>query len=778
VPADHDREPDGPAHLVPLDGGWALWRCAAVRGAGLPVDWLAGFAPSGPDGSSTLDSTDHAAGRLLGEDAFVAALTWQNPDAVRNWVGAAAAAVRADPAAAAHLTGKRAALLARYAQRYCAKNETIGFFGGVGWARLDPDGGAPIASTGTAGVRRYTVHFELWAIEALAGLWSADLRLMPYLPVRRHAATSVDGAVIRRPFRPPMPLTGAAAAVLAAIDGRRRTREVVRAAAAGCGGAEAAGAELVRLRDAGAVEIGFALRPDERPEAQLREQVDRVDDPRLRAELVASLDELAAGRDRVAGAALEPTGLAAALRDLETTFSKLTALPAVQHKPRRATGRTTVYLDSRRDLDARLGAPLLDALRAPLRLLLDSARWFTAELAEAVDQALAGRYQQLLGRQREVTLAELYFASADVLAGAPGTLVHDVAADLRERWAEIIPAGPAEEIRLSSADIAPLVAGLFPDRAPGWTAARYHCPDLMLARVGAGPDGGTRYRWVLGELHLAMNTLENRVFLTQCDRPAELVAAVAADMRGGRIVPTYPLGPQVDPRRYPPLAVHLPDRYVSWSFGGDAGPPGGASIPATALVVEPGGQGRTGLLAGPRGQSWRAPVREFLGEFLSALAVNRFSLRRAGDRQPRVLIDDVVVHRAAWRIPVAGLAAAAAGRGEHRPERLAGLLRERGVPRFAFVRTPLEAKPFYLDLRAPLMLRNLSRAVRALRDQPAGGSDLELTEMLPGPDELWLTDPHGRRYTSEFRIVAVDQSPAPPLGLPGCRPVLRPSGRG
>ena len=28
--------------------------------------------------------------------------------------------------------------------------------------------------------------------------------------------------------------------------------------------------------------------------------------------------------------------------------------------------------------------------------------------------------------------------------------------------------------------------------------------------------------------------------------------------------------------------------------------------------------------------------------------------------------------------------------------------------------------------------------------------------MLPGPDQLWLADAEGRRYTSELRLVAVD----------------------
>ena len=64
-------------HLVPLDADWALWRIGAVRGAGLPFDWLNWFADEA-DGPSL----------LLAEPAFLAALTWQNPQIVRAWAGA------------------------------------------------------------------------------------------------------------------------------------------------------------------------------------------------------------------------------------------------------------------------------------------------------------------------------------------------------------------------------------------------------------------------------------------------------------------------------------------------------------------------------------------------------------------------------------------------------------------------------------------------------------------------------------------------------------------
>ncbi len=38
---------------------------------------------------------------------------------------------------------------------------------------------------------------------------------------------------------------------------------------------------------------------------------------------------------------------------------------------------------------------------------------------------------------------------------------------------------------------------------------------------------------------------------------------------------------------------------------------------------------------------------------------------------------------------------------------------------------------------------------------PAGHVDVG--EMLPGPDGLWLRDSAQRRYTSEFRLVCVDR---------------------
>ena len=36
---------------------------------------------------------------------------------------------------------------------------------------------------------------------------------------------------------------------------------------------------------------------------------------------------------------------------------------------------------------------------------------------------------------------------------------------------------------------------------------------------------------------------------------------------------------------------------------------------------------------------------------------------------------------------------------------------------------------------------------------------ISVSEMLPGPDGLWLGDSAGRRYVSELRLLAVDPEP-------------------
>ena len=106
-----------------------------------------------------------------------------------------------------------------------------------------------------------------------------------------------------------------------------------------------------------------------------------------------------------------------------------------------------------------------------------------------------------------------------------------------------------------------------------------------------------------------------------------------------------------------------------------------------------------------------------------------------------------VWRRETWDIPAADGPACA--------EAAASWARDLGLPRRVFALSPRELKPIYIDFDSPVLTRILCRQ---LRRAAAGfpGRPVRFTEMLPEPDDCWLADEHGRHYTSELRLVAVD----------------------
>ncbi|KHL08944.1 lantibiotic biosynthesis dehydratase-like protein [Mumia flava] len=741
-----------PGHRIALRDGWSLWRLAALRSAGMPMAWLEAFAvPDAADDESDLRSRETSAAavrHVVGQPAFVEAVTWQNPALVRNWLGRFAADLAAGGDGRLSRRDQREALVAFLAQRYCAKNETIGFFGPVAWARFGEDH-EDVRTSGTARLRSRTLFREQWAVDAIARTFAARPELRPHLVARRHPACSFDGGVLRRPRRRPQPLDADEAVVAAALARPRQVGELLTA----CGTPEA----LDRLVTAGAVLVGLPIPVTDRPEDVLRGHVARIDDDRLRAGLAAELDRIDDAAAVVAASAGDPVALRDALERLGEEFRSLTGVGDQRAKTDRDLGRCIVYEDCRRDLDVDIGADLVDDLRAPLALLLDTARWLVAETGAEVERDLAAREASLREASgRPVALCDLVMASGDVLGGLPGTAVSRVAADFRARWAELL-ATATDASRLTTARLTPLVRLLFPSGPVRWRAARQHSPDMMLRE-----RPGDRPQWVLGELHLAVNTLENRAFATQADDRAELVAATAADFPDGRFVPVLPArSPDVTSRTYPPLALDLPDRYRYWSWTDDEGHPSGRpTLPGAGLLVERDGDR---LVVRSPDDGWHAPLVEVLGEFLTALVADRFSLRGPAPHHPRLMLDDVVVAREAWHLPVTELPDAP---GDYRHRALRARLGELGMPRWVFARTPDQPKPYLVDRDAPLSLRNLARGLRR-----SAGSDpdatITFTEMLPAPDELWMAGPGGEPHTSELRIVVHDDGqPRSPLTAP------------
>ena len=174
-------------HLVPLSGDWALWRDLAVRSAGFPVGGLDVFG--GEDESERLSE-------IALDPAFGEAVIWQNPSAYRTAV-AKIAGRGAEPGSRRR---QRDGVVAGYWQRYCSKNDTVGFFGPLAWGTIRDDGPAvAVRSRGLVAARE--VHFESWCLEALAEAIDptlvVPLNRRPELELREQLEERGDAAGLR-----------------------------------------------------------------------------------------------------------------------------------------------------------------------------------------------------------------------------------------------------------------------------------------------------------------------------------------------------------------------------------------------------------------------------------------------------------------------------------------------------------------------------------------------------------------------------------------------------
>jgi hypothetical protein len=137
------------------------------------------------------------------------------------------------------------------------------------------------------------------------------------------------------------------------------------------------------------------------------------------------------------------------------------------------------------------------------------------------------------------------------------------------------------------------------------------------------------------------------------------------------------------------------------------------------------------------------------------LSTRGFRLLADAAHRPRISFDALVVSRETWSFPPSALVFAAAST---EASRFAGATRwrlENSMPRFVFVRIPREPKPLVIDFQSTLAIEIVAKALRSMREADRATS-VVVTEMLPRPDQLWVCDTAGRRYTSELRLVAVD----------------------
>jgi hypothetical protein len=752
------------AHRVPLDGTtWSVWRDVCLRSAGFPADMMLDICDEDlarsadmagaydvvyPDAARRLC---HAIADIAANPAFKEALTWQNPTLARflEDVGAGGLARRSKDR-------QRELVVANYLQRYCLKNDTIGFFGPVGWACAGSGTAGLVVTPGNQLIARRTTYFEVWAIDKVAAVIAEQGRALGWLRPRRTRSAYLAGNVLHRPHRKPVTLTDAEVAILQACDGSATISDVV--ASDGASGR----ALLTRLAGLGVLRMDLEGPAHAWPERLLMDQLDQIADPVARAAAVKPVERMTKARDAVAASAADPHRLQQSLADLAETFQEVTGAPATRRAGELYAGRTLVYQDTVRDVQVELGAAVTRALARPLGLVLDSARWLANDIAD--------RYRVLFGELLDNELARaagapvpllrlLTVASPHLGLYSAGRQLTEIAAastaELQRRWQEVLGLpGSASRHQVSADSIDTRVAACFPGRQVAWSGARQHSPDIMIAAASPGHVQRGDFLLVLGELHVTMNTLEGRLFVEQHPDPARLVAADQADHGARRIVAIAAKDYEsVTSRTSPPSAL-LPPGLLCWSAAAvdSFDPPGPATVmPAAAMTVRRRG-GDLVVQLMPSGTE--LDFFEVIGDLMTGLAGNAFQPAAPAAHRPRITIDKLVLSREQWVFQIPGSSWAFVRDEQERYYFARRWRDEHQLPERVFLRVPVEAKPVAVDFRSIVLVNLLAKHIR--QTEAAGHTEFSVSEMLPDLDQLWLADHAGRRYSSELRFVAFD----------------------
>jgi hypothetical protein len=724
-----------------------------------PLARSADLAGAAPGGRLAYDKAyDDAAGRLsraiadtYADLVFREALTWQNPGLAQRLQDAGVGTSRRSKDRGREL------VIASYLQRYCLKNDTIGFFGPVGWARVDPGTAGLVVVPGEQLVARRTTYFEVWAIDKVAAAIAGQGRVLGWLRPRRTRSVFLAANVLHRPHRGPVTLTDVELGVLVACDGTRTVGDVLDSA-----GGPAASAVLARLAELGALRLDLEGPADAWPERLLRDKLELIADPAARAAALEPVDQMIRARDAVAATEGDPAGLARALAELADTFEQVTGAASTRRAGANYAGRTLVYQDAVRDVRVELGEAVTWAMAAPLGLVLDSARWLVNEITVRYREyfgALVDRESARAGGgpvplQRLLTMAAPYL-SVGMSGRGVGELAEVSVAEFQRRWAQVLgpPSSPSRH-QVSADAIAARTAEYFPAHPVAWSGARQHSPDIMIAAASPGEVERGNFLLVLGEIHLASNTLDGRLWVEQHPDPARLIAAERAD-RGPQRFVTIPAKdhPNVTSRTNPPSAVLGPGQlYWSSAITDSLDPPESDTVlPGAAMTVTRCG---ADLVVQVMPSGMELDFFEVIGDAMTGVVSDAFQPAAPAAHRPRITIDKFVLSREQWVFQVTESAWAFAKDEKERYYLARRWRQDHGLPERVFYRVPVELKPAAADFRSIVLVNLLAKHIR--QTHAARHSEFTVTEMLPDLGQLWLTDRHGQRYSSELRIITYD----------------------
>jgi hypothetical protein len=617
----------------------------------------------------------------------------------------------------------------RYLERFCGKAETSGPGGPLNLLLLRPGEPAPgphhcgaqtasfvdrcagevryaTAGDGSAATRRTFLAF--WAADALidgllAGAGPETLRMYRRVGRADGELSGLERAVLS--------LADGSVTLAQACDRLRADRPVVAAA-------------VRRLEAVGVLDCGVRI-PGHAGDAG----------PYVR-NVTAQLGSRAAARvrhlvdDVERFATLSLADRPAELSRLATTFEQITGRSAWRRPGEFYADRTIMAEEA---FDNVTGAHVADGGGRRLADRLGTALDLLASVA--VEHRLRGqrRLRELVRQRDRASLPALDVHNSDLDVEPAARAMPVELTDLVDTAKPVVS--------LTRAELE--AAGLIRHDLPAWPL--FAAADVMLL----GPDRpGDATQLVLSEVHHIWPNLGHPSRAEMGDGRLR-VAEVARQLRD-RVAPARPLVQQIT------RTQHGTDNSAAGQdllcLGAMEHGDFTDAFGADELVVREWANGFVGLSSPAHDRDyWLLPEYDDSGVAIGglincatpAVELPRFSL---GAHTPRVVVDGVVLQRRRWDPPLSTVPLPRNGAHPARDWYEIRLWQSRqDIPRFVFFITDAEPKPMWLDFESPVSVANFSHTVRK-------ATRVTLSEMLPRPDQLWLTTQSGV-HVSEVRIL-------------------------
>ena len=626
-----------------------------------------------------------------------------------------------------------------YLQRICAKNDTLSEFGPQSWGTTDP-GIASLKLNPLAGVARRETFLERWAAHGAAAAINSDPETGCERAPRLHPNGRIEqGHFIQTETGETVPLDPETIALLARCDGTTPAHSL---------GVQMETLERLARQNLIRWEMEVPALEAHAFDILIADIAGWRDGP-ARTRWLGELQPLAALPEKFARTA-EALGRLALIDEATARLEKLGAHKTATRFLYSATN--PIGEECFRECNFSISDDLINEVAIDAAPWIDLWRDNYAFVASRVAEGLRGLLQQAPLQHGALPLPAFlrHCAALQMPLTGPGMIAfaHNAFQEVKAAFSENLQQHANEpEYELSAEDCHFVRREFDYERFDEYT---YPSADLQLGAQSVAAVARGEYQWILAELHPSVALLHHGFYWSCPDKEA-LTAALTNAIRGQ---PNFHFGyfaADFTATTAVRFFAGVPDSF--YFVAPERGNPAWQMVPPSETEVFINeDNGDVGLR--------RRASREYLGSFARAwtipLGFHPFSFS-LGAHTPRLRCGKVVVQRRAWIVTLEELGAGNfTGISRDLVTASERLRAARQLPRYVYIRPTEQAlrrsgverrdkdtKPVFIDFESYLFLEIFHRwLVKA--------DELEVTEMLPAPDQLLWQEPDGRR-TFELR---------------------------